>query len=210
MKRVAVLLAGCGLYDGSEPHETVLLLLSLRRHGLRPFCLAPDIDQTDVVDPLTGRVLEGAAPRNVLAEAARLARGDVRSVTEPDAAEADALAIPGGFGVPKNLCRPGARLHAAGDLRPELERMLRAMAERRAPIAVIGLAEVLLARLHGRPLAESATSVAASDVVVDESRRTLFTPGFLGSADPLAVAEGIDRLASRLAVWLGAAAPKGE
>ena len=39
----------------------------------------------------------------VLVEAARIARGNIKALTEADAAEFDALVVPGGFGAAKNL-----------------------------------------------------------------------------------------------------------
>ena len=47
--RVAVLLSGCGVYDGSEIHESVLALLELNRHGVEVRCAAPDIAQHHVM-----------------------------------------------------------------------------------------------------------------------------------------------------------------
>ena len=46
---------------------------------------------------------EESAPRNVLNESARIARGDVKNLAELKAADYDALIIPGGFGAAKNL-----------------------------------------------------------------------------------------------------------
>jgi enhancing lycopene biosynthesis protein 2 len=41
--------------------------------------------------------------RNVLVESARIARGDVKNISELKSAEFDALFVPGGFGAAKNL-----------------------------------------------------------------------------------------------------------
>jgi len=71
--------------------------------------------------------------------------------------------------------------------------------KRKAPVAVLGLAEAVLAKLQERPVSNEAIAVPAADVVADEERRTLFTPGFMATDDLLAVAEGIERLADRLA-----------
>ena len=42
--------------------------------------------------------------RNVLQESARIARGNVKPITELKAADFDAVIVPGGFGAAKNLC----------------------------------------------------------------------------------------------------------
>ncbi|MBT4519983.1 MAG: isoprenoid biosynthesis glyoxalase ElbB [Halieaceae bacterium] len=103
MSKVAVVLAGCGVYDGAEINEAVLTLLSLEQQGAAYQCFAPDIEQLHVVNHLTGEVSEGEV-RNVLVEAARIARGNVTDLALANVEEFDALVVPGGFGAAKNLC----------------------------------------------------------------------------------------------------------
>jgi enhancing lycopene biosynthesis protein 2 len=102
MKKVAVVLAGCGVYDGAEINEAVLSLLALEEQGAEYQCFAPDIDQMHVVNHLTGEVSEDET-RNVLVEAARIARGNIKDIKEAHAEDFDALLVPGGFGAAKNL-----------------------------------------------------------------------------------------------------------
>ena len=94
MKKIGVVLSGCGVYDGSEIHEAVITLLALARHGAEAICFAPDKNQTDVVNHLTGESM--AETRNVLTEAARIARGEIHPLIQADATELDALIVPGG------------------------------------------------------------------------------------------------------------------
>lgn len=56
MKKIAVLLSGCGVFDGTEIHESVLTLLSLSKAGAQYQCFAPDINQMHVVNHFTGEV----------------------------------------------------------------------------------------------------------------------------------------------------------
>ena len=77
--KVGVVLSGCGVYDGAEIHESVLTLLALDRAGAEAVCLAPDAAQRHVVNHLTGQPVEGES-RNVLIEAARIARGRVKDL----------------------------------------------------------------------------------------------------------------------------------
>ncbi|CCK17104.1 Sigma cross-reacting protein 27A [Cronobacter universalis NCTC 9529] len=42
MKKIGVVLSGCGVYDGSEIHEAVITLLALARNGAQAVCFAPD------------------------------------------------------------------------------------------------------------------------------------------------------------------------
>jgi len=99
--RVAVLLSGCGVYDGSEIHESVLTLLELNRHGVEAICAAPDIAQHHVIDHRTGSELPES--RNVLTESARIARGAIVPLNELALDTVDAIVLPGGFGVAKNF-----------------------------------------------------------------------------------------------------------
>ncbi len=103
MAKVGVVLSGCGVYDGSEIHESVLTLYFLDKLGATAVITAPDVDQVHVVNHLTGEVSQGER-RNVLAEAARIARGNIKDIKNVRAAEIDALIFPGGYGAAKNLC----------------------------------------------------------------------------------------------------------
>src|SRR6185436_33278 len=96
-KRVGVVLSGCGPGDGSEVREAVLTLLSIERGGAEAVCMAPDRPVPHVLAPLTGKVDPG--PRSVLAEAARIARGQIRNIAEVQLDDVDALVFPGGEGV---------------------------------------------------------------------------------------------------------------
>ena len=81
-KRVAVILSGCGAYDGAEIHESVLTLLRLDQRGAQVQCFAPNIAQHHVVNHLTGE--EMPETRNVLVESARIARGAIEDIREAD------------------------------------------------------------------------------------------------------------------------------
>jgi enhancing lycopene biosynthesis protein 2 len=100
--RVAVVLSGCGVFDGTEIHEAVLTLLAIEEAGSTWHCFAPNIDQMHVIDHSQGAVAEGES-RNVLVESARIARGEVEDLAGYNPADYDALIFPGGFGGAKNL-----------------------------------------------------------------------------------------------------------
>jgi len=101
MKNVAIILSGCGVYDGSEIHEAVLTFLALEQQGASYRCFAPNINQHHVINHVNGEVME--ENRNVLIESSRLCRGDVEDIIELREQDFDALIVPGGFGVAKNL-----------------------------------------------------------------------------------------------------------
>ncbi len=142
MPKVAVILSGCGFMDGAEVRESVLSLLYLDEEGAEVSMFAPDIDQTKVVNHLSGEE-EGAA-RNVLVESARIARGDITPLAELNAASFDALVIPGGFGVALNLSDfavngPDAAVH------PDLQRIIRAFLDAGKPVGAICIAPAVVA-----------------------------------------------------------------
>ncbi|MEZ5357832.1 MAG: isoprenoid biosynthesis glyoxalase ElbB [Candidatus Zixiibacteriota bacterium] len=101
MKKIAVVLSGCGVNDGAEIHESVVTLLAIKRNGAEYTCFAPDKPQYHVVDHVKGEPVKES--RNVLTEAARIARGDIKPLSAYKPADFDALVFPGGFGAAKNL-----------------------------------------------------------------------------------------------------------
>ena len=103
MNKVAVVLSGCGVFDGAEIHESVLTLLAIDQAGASYDCFAPDINQAHVIDHVAGKPVEEAS-RNVLQESARIARGEIKALSELDPAAYQAIILPGGFGAAKNLC----------------------------------------------------------------------------------------------------------
>ena len=101
--KIGVILSGNGVYDGSEIHEAVFTLLAIEESGAEALCYAPDIQQHHVVNHITGEEMN--EKRNVLVESARIARGNIKSLSEFNVDDVDALAIPGGFGAAKNLTK---------------------------------------------------------------------------------------------------------
>ncbi|XP_059737695.1 glutamine amidotransferase-like class 1 domain-containing protein 3, mitochondrial isoform X1 [Bos taurus] len=100
--RVAVVLSGCGVYDGTELHEASSILVHLSRGGAEVQIFAPDVPQMHVIDHIKGQPSEGET-RNVLTESARIARGKITDLAKLTAVNHDAAIFPGGFGAAKNL-----------------------------------------------------------------------------------------------------------
>ncbi|XP_023697256.1 glutamine amidotransferase-like class 1 domain-containing protein 3, mitochondrial [Paramormyrops kingsleyae] len=143
-KRVAVVLAGCGVFDGSEIHEASAVLVHLSRGGATVKIFAPNIDQMHVVDHLKGAPTE--EKRNVLVESARLARGDIQDLSQLDVNEMDAVIFPGGFGVAKNLCTwavEGKDCSVNGQVRSTLE----SFRNQNKPIGLCCISPVLAAKV---------------------------------------------------------------
>ena len=124
MSKFAVRLAGNGVYDGAEIHESVLAMLSIKQHGGTYEIFAPNIYQHHVVDHITGK--EMPEKRNVLVESARIARGNIKDLKQFNAKDFDALLIPGGFGAAKNLCNFAIK-GSDCDVNPDVENTIKAM-----------------------------------------------------------------------------------
>lgn len=144
MKKIAVILGGCGTKDGSEINETVTLLLALDQHGVKYQCFAPDKDQYQVVNHVTGDVVD--EKRNMMVEAARIVRGEILPLTQFDADDFDGLAIPGGAGIANNLFTyfiDGMQMTVL----PEVRDAIVAVNKQNKPIAAMCIAPVLLAKV---------------------------------------------------------------
>lgn len=143
MKKVGVILSGCGVYDGSEIHESVFTLLAIDELGAQAICFAPDANQYHVVNHLNGEVMK--EQRNMLVEAARIARGDIRSLSAFNADELDALAIPGGFGAAKNLTQ-WAFLGPDGEIRNDVKNAIRSMVASKKPVCGLCMGPTVIAK----------------------------------------------------------------
>ena len=211
-KKVAVILSGCGVYDGAEIHESVIAMLRLSQRGAQVQCFAPDIPQHHVVNHLTGQ--ESAESRNVLVESARIARGQIRDVRELKAAEFDALVIPGGFGAAKNLS-DFAFKGASCAVQPDVLAAARDFAHAHKPVGLICIAPAMAARIYGAGVhctighdPDTAAKLAdmgaehvdcpVDDVVVDEQRKLVTTPAYMLAKSLAEAASGINKLVDRV------------
>jgi len=144
MKRFAVVLSGCGVFDGSEIHESVLTLLAIRKAGAEYSIFAPDVPQLHVVNHLTGQPAN--EKRNVLVESARIARGKIAPLSEFHPSRFDAIILPGGFGAAKNLSNYA--VEGTGlEVNSEVARAVRGMLDSGKPVGALCISPVILARL---------------------------------------------------------------
>jgi enhancing lycopene biosynthesis protein 2 len=204
-KKFAVVLAGCGVYDGSEIHEATMALYAIMKNGGTYEIFAPDIPQHHVINHLTGEEMNES--RNVLIESARIARGKIRAIKEFNAAEFDALVFPGGFGVAKNLS--GFAFDSENyQVDPEIARVVRDMVKLKKPVGALCISPVLLARIIEKPVltigddpvtARAIEKTGAShkasghgEVVVDPDYRLVTSPCYMLDANILQIYEGAD------------------
>ncbi|AGP46142.1 isoprenoid biosynthesis glyoxalase ElbB [Serratia plymuthica] len=212
MKNVGVVLSGCGVYDGAEIHEAVLTLLALDRAGAQAVCFAPDKSQLHVINHLTGD--EMPEERNVLVESARIARGNIRPLSQADAGQLDALIVPGGFGAAKNLssfASEGAECWIDKDLAKLTQQMYKA----NKPIGFMCIAPALLPKLldqqvrltigNDPDLGEVIDAMGGEpvicpvdDIVVDIENKVVTTPAYMLAKSIGEAADGIDKLVSRV------------
>ena len=201
MKKFAVVLAGCGVYDGAEIQEAVLTLLAIEKNGGAYQVFAPDILQYDVINHLSGKAM--AEQRNVLVESARIARGDAKPLNEFDANEFDAIIFPGGFGCAKNL----STWAIEGDqctVNTDVEKAIRAMITAGKPIGAMCIAPVILGKLIKGTRLTTGNDKASGDfiqrmgsdyvpashgeVVVDKERKLFTTPCYMLDASIVQIA----------------------
>ncbi len=215
MKKVAVVLSGCGVFDGSEIHESVLTLLALDQHDSETAIFAPNIPQQHVINHLTGE--EAKETRNVLVESARIARGKISDINSLQIDEFDALVFPGGFGVAKNLS-DFAFKGAECQIHPTIARVIEDALKARLPMAFLCIAPVVLARVAAKlelspyltigsddqtaqqieRIGARHQNCPASDYVIDGELKIITTPAYMLGQRISEVAEGIDRAINAL------------
>lgn len=203
----AVILAGSGVFDGSEIHETTMTLYAIMKNGGTYKIFAPDMDQRDVINHITGE--EMPEKRNVLIEAARIARGDIQNLKEFQADDFDGLIMPGGFGAAKNLSS-FAFDGSACSVNGEVENAVRAMANQNKPIGALCISPVIVASIFGdlkltigqdADTAQAVEQMGAShqrtdhgEVVVDRKHKVVTSPCYMLDANILHIAEGADNV----------------
>lgn len=211
MKKIAVVLSGCGVFDGAEIHEATLSLLAIARNGCTYQIFAPDINQHHVINHLTGEEMDET--RNVLIESARIARGNIRKLDEFKASEFDALLFPGGFGAAKNLSS-WAFDGAEAKVLAVVEEAIRSMIKLKKPVGAMCIAPVILARILGEvsltigddestidaieSLGASHVYTSHGEVVVDPDHLLVTTPCYMLDATIDQIAEGADNIVDAL------------
>ena len=211
MKKIAVVLSGCGVYDGAEIHESTLTMLSIARHGAKYQCFAPDINQAHVVNHLTGEEMK--ENRNVLVEAARIARGDIKPLAEYNAADFDAIIFPGGFGAAKNLCTfafDGADCVVI----PEAEKAIRDTVAANKPIGALCISPVVVTKVLSdvevtigsdegtasaiETMGGTHKKTTHGEIVFDEKYKIITTPCYMLDATIDQIADGAENLVKKV------------
>ena len=207
-KKVAVVLAGCGVFDGAEIYESVLTLLHLEEAGAEVQCFAPNIPQMHVINHLNGQ--EMPESRNVMVEAARIVRGNVQDLAKANAADFDALIVPGGFGAAKNLSDFAVK-GADCTVQADFLGFAQAMHAAGKPVGLVCIAPAMAARIFGEGVsctigndegvAGAITSMggkhvncAVDDIVIDAAQLLVTTPAFMLAQTVAEASPGIKKL----------------
>jgi enhancing lycopene biosynthesis protein 2 len=208
MSRVAVVLSGCGVYDGSEVYEAVCTLLALDKLDAQVQCFAPNIPQRKVINHITGKEMAGES-RNVLVEAGRICRGKIKDVAQANEADFDALIVPGGFGAASNLC-DFAEKGAGCTVNKDFLEFAQAMHQAGKPIGLICIAPAMSAAICGEGVEctigndpETAATLEkmgaqhkecpVQEAHVDKQRKLVTTPAFMLAGRVSEAAAGIDQ-----------------
>ncbi|MDX2473297.1 MAG: isoprenoid biosynthesis glyoxalase ElbB [Candidatus Krumholzibacteria bacterium] len=215
MQKVAVILSGCGVFDGAEIHETCAALLALHRAGAEAVICAPSGPQMHVMNHATGEPAEGES-RDILAESARIARGEITPLADLDPNSVCAVLLPGGFGAAKNLCNFATDADAC-TVHPEVESFLMRAHGAGKTLGAMCIAPVVLARIFGPDLKPRLTigndpttaklvnsmgaehvDCAADEIVVDVANRIVTTPAYMLAGNIGEVFDGADKFVVKL------------
>jgi enhancing lycopene biosynthesis protein 2 len=210
-KKFAIIIGGCGHKDGSEVHETTMTMLAIEKNGSTYEMFAPDREQYHVINHITGE--EMAENRNMLIEAARIARGKIKSLDDFDVNNFDAVIFPGGFGVAKNFFNYAFKgVKATVD--PQIEQVIKTVYAAQKPIGALCIAPVLLAKIleditvtigNDEKTAQDIVKLGSTNIntssgeVISDKRNKIFsTPAYMLDATIADIADGADSLISTM------------
>lgn len=180
-----ILLAGCGLGDGSCIEEVVLSYLALEKYQCSYQAVALDMSAASV-----NHISEEAEEkRNVLVESARIGRGTIKElhIVNPD--DFDCLIIPGGIGLLNHY-----RNHES------IRNLIFSFLQHGKPIATMCAGIDFLRSFVGKDLLqEEYEGLSPDPFCCDKERKIYYTPAFRKTGDICKVQKGIDCMVKELA-----------
>ena len=225
MKKIAVILSGCGNRDGSELQESLGLLLAIDRQGWQYQCFAPEglfevVPHVDVVDEEEEGEVVDMEQRDIFVESARIARGNIKPISDYHASDYDALAFPGGMGAARNL----STFAFYGPEMTVIDGVIDAIIETyraKKPILAMCIAPTVVAKVLGKygvcitlgAVDNAASQVAKgfgcnmvacgpTDVCVDEEHRILTTPAYMVATHISEIFDGAANMVAKLSEWI--------
>lgn len=193
-KKVAIILAGCGTFDGSEPQESVCSILAIEEAGFTWRAFALDEDQQRVISHSNQSIIN--TKRNMMAEAGRLTHGKIDNLDNLQLEEFDVIWFPGGFGVASsfsNIVEKGLEATIA----PKIEALIQKSHQQGKIIVGICIAPAVIAKVLKEKsltitlgesdeyyqalisLGHHAKKCSAMDFVFDEKNGIYSTPAFM-------------------------------
>lgn len=213
MKHIAIVLSGCGNKDGTEITEAVSLIVALSQKGAKMSFFAPDAE-VEAKNFLTNQPLP--EKRNMMLEAARITRSQIKDIKELKANDFDGLAFPGGFGAALHLCNWASK-GSQCEVHPDVSRVIKDFHKASLPIAAICIAPVLVAKVLGsegvtvtlgndpealqevRKTGAHAEECPVEDYISDRNNKVITTPAYMyDHATPAQVFAGIQGLVGEL------------
>lgn len=208
MRKIAVILSGCGVFDGSEIHESVVTLLALSKAGLEYQCFSLNLPQKQVINHFTKETQSES--RNMLVESARIARGNIKDIKDAKVEDFDAAIFPGGTGAACNLCNffeKGSDCH----IEEAVLQFAKTMHDAGKPLGFICIAPAMIPLVAGKEVLftigtdkDVASKIeamggkhkecSASDCVIDEKNKIVSTPAYMLAQSIAEVATGIEKL----------------
>lgn len=209
MKKIAVILSGCGYLDGSEITESISLFIQLSTHGVAYDIYAPNQSSTPTPH-LDGELLE-PLKRHCMEEAARITRGNIKDLSDLNPSRYEGLAIPGGFGVAKTLSTWAIDGHKCS-VNSKFRGVVLNFFSNSKPILAICIAPAVVAKILALETSltltvgnDSATiaeiektgadhvECPVDDFVTDRESKIISTPAYMCNAKPHEVFNGIQK-----------------
>lgn len=212
MKPIAVILSGCGVFDGSEIHESVLTMLSLSKNDVEICFFAPNREQLDVINHINEETNQ--EKRNIMVESSRISRGKIAPLSSADAKKFSAVIIPGGFGVAKNLSNFAIK-GSDCEIDKDLLTFCREIHQQGKPMGLMCIAPVMLPKILNKAVKLTigndkktiaqieqmgGTHIICSfdDIVVDEDNKVITTPAYMLASSPNEAWQGINKLVKKV------------
>lgn len=221
MRKIAVILSGCGNRDGSELQESLSLLLAIDRRGWQYQCFAPEgmfevVPHVDVQDEEEEGTILDMEQRDIFVESARIARGNILPLEQYSVDDYDALALPGGMGAARNLSTfafDGPRMEVMDLVTDAILATYRA----HKPVIAMCIAPMVVAKVLGRyeveltlgPDDNQASGVAKgfgcrvracgpTDVCVDTEHKVITTPAYMAASRISEIFAGAENMVAEL------------
>ncbi len=215
-KKIAIILSGCGVFDGSEIHEATLAMLHIKKNGADYICVAPNTEQLHVINHTNSEVTNQT--RNVLTESARIARGAVTDIAQANPADFDGIIFPGGFGAAKNLSNFAIEENIEKlEVEHSTEKFIQQAFNAKVPIGFICVSPAAVAAVALRnkglqltigsdnltakkieELGHTHITTTASEIVVDKEHNIISTAAYMCGQNIAEIEQGIAKLVKEL------------